>query len=93
MGIFDNGLTVGTGLVIGVGALILAPAVIPGMAAVVRPLAKASIKSGMMFVDKAMEMMAEAREMIEDLTAEARTELAQEREQMPAASPPRQGSV
>jgi len=86
MALFDNGLKIGTGLAIGIGVLILAPAIAPTIAAVVRPLAKASIKSGILFFEKAQELLAEARESVEDLAAEAHAEFVQESQQKAAAS-------
>ena len=81
MALFDNGLKIGTGLAIGLGIIILAPAIAPAVAAVVRPVAKASIKSGIILIQKTMELIAEAKESVEDLTAEAQAELAEERRQ------------
>jgi hypothetical protein len=81
MALFDNGFKIGTGLAIGLGALILAPAIAPAVAAVLRPLAKASIKGGILLFEKAQELIAEARESVEDLAAEAHAEIVQEREQ------------
>ncbi len=83
MAILDNGVKIGTGLAIGLGALILAPAVIPAVASVLRPIVKATIKSGLILMDKTREVIAETRETIEDLTAEAQAELADERSQVP----------
>lgn len=87
MGLFDNGFKIGTSVAIGLGALILAPAIIPAVAAVVRPLAKASIKSGMLLIEKTREMIAEAKESVEDMAAEAQAELAQERMQPHSPAP------
>lgn len=81
MALLDNGVKLGTGLAIGIGALILAPAAIPVAAAIVRPLVKATIKSGMILLEKGREIAAETMEVIEDLTAEAKSELSQERAQ------------
>ena len=78
MAIFDNGFKVGTGVLVGLGALVLAPVVIPVAAAVVRPVAKAVIKSGIILYRKSREAIAETAEMIEDLTAEAEAELMRE---------------
>jgi hypothetical protein len=80
MALFDNGLKIGTGLAIGLGVLILAPAIAPAVAAVVKPLAKASIKSGILLFEKAQEMIAEAKESVEDLAAEAQAEIVHERQ-------------
>jgi len=79
MAILDNGLKVGTGLAIGVGAILLAPVVIPAVAAIVRPLVKAGIKGGLVLYEKSIVALAEAKEVIEDLAAEARAEVSKER--------------
>ncbi len=66
-----------TGVAIGVG-LLVAPVVIPMIAAAARPVAKAAIKGGMMLYEKGREMCAEVSEVIEDLAAEARAEVQEE---------------
>ena len=81
MAFFDNGLKIGTGLAIGLGVLMLAPAIAPAVAAVVKPVAKASIKSAILLFEKATELIAEAKESVEDLAAEVHAELAQGRQQ------------
>lgn len=78
MAILDNGLKVGTGLAIGVGAILLAPVVIPAVAAIVKPLVKAGIKGGLVLYEKSIVAIAEAKEVIEDLAAEARAEVSRE---------------
>ncbi|MHC1728210.1 MAG: DUF5132 domain-containing protein [Syntrophobacteraceae bacterium] len=91
MALFDNGLrlgTIGTGLAIGVGALVLAPVVFPAVAAVVRPIAKAAIKSGLILVEKTRELIAETVESVEDMKAEAQAELAGERLSKTPFQPP-----
>lgn len=77
MGLFDNGLkgNIITGLAIGVGTAILAPVVIPMIAGIAKPLAKAAIKGGIMLYEKNKELIAEATEVVEDLVAEAKAEL------------------
>jgi hypothetical protein len=80
MAILDNGFKLGTGLAIGVGAIILAPVVIPAVAAIVKPLLKAGIKGGLVLYDKSIVAIAEAKEVIEDLAAEARAEVSREQE-------------
>ena len=84
MGLLDNGLlgnglkgNVVTGLAIGIGAAILAPVIIPLAASIFKPLAKATIKGGITLYEKGQEMVAEAGEVVEDLVAEAKAELAQ----------------
>jgi hypothetical protein len=64
-----------TGVAIGVGALLLAPTVLPAVGRVLRPAAKAAIKGGMVFY---RETMAEIGEVASDLFAEARSELEHE---------------
>ena len=85
MAFFDNGLKIGTGLAIGLGVLILAPAIAPAVAAGVRPVAKASIKSAILLFEKTTELIAEAKESVEDLAAEVHAELAQGRQQEASA--------
>ena len=81
MALLDNGIKLGTGVAIGLGALILAPTIIPIVGAIVKPLAKAAIKGGIVLVDKSKELIAETMEVLEDLTAEAKAELSQEQAQ------------
>ncbi len=85
MALFENGLKIGTGLAIGLGVLILAPAIAPAVAAVVKPVAKASIKSVILLFEKTSELIAETKEFVEDMAAEAHAELAQERLQQTSA--------
>lgn len=65
----------GTGLAIGIGAAVVGPMVLGALSAILRPMAKAAIKSGLMAYDRGREMVAEVREMGEDLAAEARSEI------------------
>jgi len=82
MSVLGNGFkgNLWTGLGIGLGATILAPAVVPLVGAVVRPLAKAAIKGGLIVYEMGRETVAEVREMTEDLAAEAQAELSAGRE-------------
>lgn len=84
MAFFDNGLKIGTGLAIGLGALVLAPMIVPAVASAVRPLAKASIKGGILLFEKTRELVAEAKESVEDLAAEAHAEVVQQRQKQAA---------
>lgn len=65
----------GTGLAIGLGAAILAPIVLPLAAAVVKPVLKGGIKAGLLVYEKGKVYVEEARENIEDLAAEAKSEM------------------
>jgi hypothetical protein len=80
MPLFDSGIKIGTGLAIGIGVMFLAPAIAPAVAAVVKPVAKASIKSAILLFEKTTELIAEAKESVEDLAAEAHEELVQGRQ-------------
>jgi hypothetical protein len=64
-----------TGVAVGVGALLLAPSVLPVVGRVVRPAVKAAIKGGMVFY---RETLADVGEVASDLVAEARSELEHE---------------
>lgn len=83
MALFNNGLkgNILTGLAIGIGASVLAPAVIPVLANIVKPLAKAALKGGIVLYEKGLETFAETKEVIEDLVAEAKAELAEAKAQ------------
>lgn len=82
MAIFNNGWkgNVLTGLAIGVGSAVLAPALVPILASVAKPLTKAAIKGGLIIFERGKEVAAETQEILEDLVAEARAELAESKE-------------
>ncbi len=90
MALFDNGFKLGAGLLVGVGVILLAPVVVPVIAAATKPLIKAGIKGGLLAYEKSRELIAEATEVVEDLAAEARSELVREHE--PAAAPVEEGT-
>ena len=70
---------VGTpGIVTGIGALVLAPLLIPAIAKVGKPIAKTALKSGITLYQKSKGVLGEAGEIFEDLVAEAQAELSQE---------------
>jgi hypothetical protein len=66
-------------LALGAAAVILAPAAIALMGSIVRPLAKAAIKGGLMVYEKGREVTTETTETFGDLTAEAKSEIAHNR--------------
>jgi hypothetical protein len=68
-----------SGLIAGIGAAILAPLVIPALANIGKPLAKTAVKGGLVFYEKTKEVFAEAGELFEDIVAESRAELAEEK--------------
>jgi hypothetical protein len=77
MALLENGLktTLG-GLAFGVGMAVVAPVIVPILASIAKPLTKAVIKEGLILYDKGRETVAEARETIDDLVAEVKSELA-----------------
>ena len=81
MGLFDDVKKNAVyGLFIGVGAAILAPAILPILASIARPLSKGAIKGGILLYEKGKESVAEAGEKIEDLLAEVKAELSEEQQ-------------
>ena len=73
-----------TGIAVGIGALLLAPTLIPAAGRVLRPAVKAAIKGGMVIY---RETIAEIGEAAGDLIAEARAELEAESQSESKASP------
>ncbi len=84
MALFDNGLKIGTPILVGLGALLLAPLVLPAAGKIAKPLIKATVKSGLLMAQKGRELISEAMESLEDITAEVKAELIAERQ--PAAN-------
>ena len=78
MGLFDNGLkgNIFSGLAIGIGAAVLAPTILPILVGAAKPLLKAAIKGGIVLYDRGKESFAEVGEVVEDLVAEVKAELA-----------------
>lgn len=85
-GLLENGLT--TGLVFTVGAAILVPVLLPAVATAAKPLVKGVIKAGVTLYEKGNEAIAEMGEVLEDLVAEAKSEMTGEREVVAAAGLP-----
>lgn len=67
-------------IVEGLTAVMVAPVILPAAAAVNQPMVKAAIKEGIAFSERCQEAVAEARERLEDIVAEAQAELSAERE-------------
>lgn len=76
----------GKGFAIGIAAAILAPVILPVVVQAARPLARAAIKSGILFLNKGRETVAELGEVVEDLVAEARAEIDEERAKAASAT-------
>lgn len=77
-----------TGLAVGVGAILVAPALMPAVNQVLRPAAKAVIKGGMMLY---RETVSEIGEVASDLIAEARAELEEGNGRAAAGAAPTRG--
>lgn len=61
-----------------IGAVVLAPVVVPAISKALRPVAKEGIKGFLALSEKAREMLAETSEQMQDLVAEAKAEYEQE---------------
>lgn len=68
--------SLGTAVLIGVGAALVAPVLFPAAGAVLRPVAKGLIKGGLYLVDATQEILAEGSEQLSDLVAEVKAERA-----------------
>lgn len=78
--IIGANIGLGTGIVLGAAAILVAPVVLPVVTGIVKSLAKAGIKGGLILYEKSKLAVEEAKETLEDLTAEARAEMAGEQE-------------
>ena len=74
MPLFDKKFA--SGFALGLGAGLLGPKVLPVAADAARPLLKASVKAGLLAIERGREAAAHVKEAIEDGVAEARSELA-----------------
>ncbi len=64
---------------LGVGSALVAMAVFPVVAAVARPVAKGFVKGGLNLKDQAKQAYAESKEKVEDIVAEAKEEIDEEK--------------
>ncbi len=64
-------------IALGIGALVLTPVVIP----LLKPVAKATVKTGVMLYEKTKGTLAEAGEVMADIVAEAKAEVIAEQAQ------------
>jgi hypothetical protein len=71
-----SGLSV-SNLAVGAGVVLLAPVVIPVVGSLLKPVAKAVIKGGLLAYEGAKVSVAETKEAIEDLAAEAKSEMSE----------------
>ncbi|UKO96148.1 DUF5132 domain-containing protein [Nostoc sp. UHCC 0870] len=68
------------GLIAGIGAVLLAPVLLPVFAGIGKPIAKSIIKGGIVAYEKSKGAFAELGETWEDIIAEAKAELAEDNE-------------
>lgn len=71
---------VGTGLLIGVGVLILAPVVLPVVAAILKITTKTVIKTGETLYEIGSDTVGGVVKIVEDIVSETKSELAGEQE-------------
>ncbi len=70
-----NDIDLPKSLLYGVAAAIVAPVLLPVVGAVLRPVLKTGIKAGILLYNKGRELVAEVAESVEDLAAEAKSEM------------------
>jgi hypothetical protein len=85
-----SALKIGGTVAVGIGVVILAPVVVPAVARILKPAAKAAVKGSLVTFEKARVAAAEAMETLEDLAAEAKAELAES--DSPDKAPPKKAS-
>ena len=68
-----KGGNIGTGLAVGIGAAVVAPA----MMVVLRPLSRAALRAGVVAYDQGRAMLADMNEWTSDQIAEVRADMAQ----------------
>jgi len=78
MKIFNGGLNPGS-IAIGAGVVLLTPVVLPIIGAIIKPMAKAVIKGSLIAYEGAKVSIAETKEALEDITAEAKAEVGGEK--------------
>ncbi|MBD2388160.1 DUF5132 domain-containing protein [Cylindrospermum sp. FACHB-282] len=65
------------GIIVGIGAVLLAPVLIPIVAGVGKPIAKSVIKGGLVAYERSKGAIAELGETWDDIIAEAKSEIAE----------------
>jgi hypothetical protein len=68
------------GVAAGIGVIVLAPIIGPALAKAGKPVAKALIKGSLVAYEKGKAVLAETGEVLEDLVAESRAEIAEAQE-------------
>ncbi len=78
MKIFNGSLNPGS-LAVGAGIVLLTPVVLPVIGAILKPMAKAVIKGTLLAYEGAKVSVAETKEALEDITAEAKAEMGEDK--------------
>ncbi|WP_419661742.1 uncharacterized protein Dvar_21750 [Desulfosarcina variabilis str. Montpellier] len=78
MKIFNGSLNPGS-IAVGAGVVLLTPVVLPIIGAILKPMAKAVIKGSLIAYEGAKVSIAETKEALEDITAEAKAEVGTEK--------------
>ncbi|MDH6059210.1 DUF5132 domain-containing protein [Chrysosporum bergii ANA360D] len=68
------------GIIAGIGAVLLAPVLIPVVAGIGKPIVKSLVKGGIVAYERSRGAFAEMGETWEDIIAEAKAEIAEERQ-------------
>jgi hypothetical protein len=77
MALLDDAFgSLGGAVLIGIGAALVAPVLLPLAGAILRPVAKGVIKGGFYLADTLQEVIAEGSEQLSDLMAEVQAERA-----------------
>ncbi len=84
MGGFDNASKYA---LLGVGGILLAPVVLPIAVQVLRPLIKGFVKAGMLGVAQGRVYFEQAKESLEDLSAEIKDEVQKAQHELKAEAP------
>lgn len=77
------GLNVGT-IAIGAAIVLFGPQLLAATGSILKSVAKIGIKGGLMMYEGGRELLGEAKESLEDIAAEAKQEVAEERKALPA---------
>jgi hypothetical protein len=62
------------GVLVGLGAAVIGPVIVPGAGSTLRPVAKTLVKGVLVVADGVKSVLAEATEQVSDLVAEVRAE-------------------
>lgn len=66
----------GGGILVGIGALLVLPALVPVLGSVVRPVVRTAVWAGLAIADGVSSVISDGYDQMSGLVAEARTELA-----------------